>query len=110
VLKKKLPIFVLDDDESVRRALRRLIVSAGFQAETFPSLQSFLDSVPLESQGILILDIRMPGSDGFEVQRKLILQGSPLKIIFITAHAEAGDREYAMKTGAIGFLQKPIND
>ena len=108
--KTKPYIYVVDDDESVRRALRRLLKSAGFNVETFNSAQSFLDSVLLDTEGCLILDVRMPGINGFELQKKLNDRRSNLHIIFITAHAQAGDRERAMEAGAIGFLQKPFND
>lgn len=103
-------IYVVDDDESVCRALQRLMKSAGFGVETFSSAQSFLDSVPTDTKGCLILDMCMPGIDGFELQRRLNDRRSLLHIIFITAHAQAGDRERAMKRGAIGFLQKPFDD
>lgn len=110
MFRKRLCIFIVDDDESVCRSIRRLLISAGFKADTFASAQTFLDSVPPETEGILVLDIRMPEIDGFEFQKKLVSCGSPLKIIFITAYAQPGDREYAMQTGAIGFLQKPFDD
>ena len=103
-------IYIVDDDESVRRALSRLMKSVGYNAETFNSAQTFFDSVPVDTQGILILDVRMPDMDGFQVQAKLNALHSKLKIIFITAHAQAGDRERAMATGAKGFLQKPFSD
>lgn len=109
-MKTKPKIYVVDDDESVRRALSRLMKSAGFYAETFNSAQGFLDSVPPDTQGILILDIRMPDIDGFELQKKLNALCSRLHIIFITAHAQAGDRERVMEAGAKGFLQKPFSD
>jgi len=108
---KTLPkVYIVDDDESVRRALGRLLKSAGYGAEAFRSAQSFLDSVPAETRGILILDVRMPDMDGFQLQEKLNSLGSRLQIIFITAHAQAGERERAMNAGAKGFLQKPFSD
>jgi FixJ family two-component response regulator len=110
VSKTKVKIYIVDDDESVRRALSRLMKAFGYQAETFNSAQSFLDSVPVDTQGILILDVRMPDIGGFELQNKLGTLSSKLQIIFITAHAEAGDRERAMAAGAKGFLQKPFSD
>jgi len=110
MMKIKPKIYLVDDDESVRRALSRLMKSAGYTIETFNSAQSFLDSVPPDTQGILILDIRMPDIDGFQVQKKLSALHSNLQIIFITAHAQAGDRERAIEAGAKGFLQKPFSD
>ena len=110
MMKIKPKIYIVDDDESIRRALSRLIKSTGYDAETFDSAQLFLDSVPPDTQGILILDIRMPDIDGFELQRRLNASRSKLQIIFITAHAQAGDRERAIKAGAKGFLQKPFSE
>ena len=109
-MKIKPKIYIVDDDESVRRALNRLMKSTGYDAETFDSAQLFLDSVPMDTRGILILDIRMPDIDGFELQKRLSALHSKLQIIFITAHAQAGDRERAMEAGAKGFLQKPFGD
>ena len=110
MMKTKPKIYIVDDDESVRRALSRLMKSTGYDAETFDSAQLFLDSVPPDTQGILILDIRMPDIDGFELQKRLGALRSKLQIIFITAQAQAGDRERAMESGAKGFLQKPFSD
>ena len=110
MMETKPKIYIVDDDESVRIALSRLIKSSGYIAETFNSAQSFLDSIPPDTRGILILDIRMPDIDGFQVQKKLNALYSKLQIIFITAHAQSGDRERAMEAGAKGFLQKPFSD
>lgn len=103
-------IYIVDDDESVRKALGRLMKSAGYSAEAFSSAQGFLDSVSPQTKGILILDIRMPEMDGFELQKKLKALDSRLEIIFITAHAEAGDRRQAFEAGAKGFLDKPFSN
>ncbi|MCG3204597.1 MAG: Response regulator protein TmoT [Elusimicrobia bacterium] len=103
-------IFIVDDDESIRNSLRRLFLSAGYMAETFSTGTGFLDSVPMESQGTVIMDIHMPGMDGLQVQNRLREFRSPLKIIFITGHAKPGDREKAMANGAYGFLMKPFDD
>ncbi|UCC94860.1 MAG: response regulator [Candidatus Omnitrophota bacterium] len=110
MVKTKPHIYVVDDNESVREALCRLLKSAGFEVETFNSAQSFLDSVPRDTQGILILDIRMPDMDGFELQKILNERHSPLHIIFITAHADISDRDHAFAHGADGFLIKPFNE
>jgi len=110
MIKTKPKIYIVDDDESVRIALSRLIKSSGYIAEIFNSAQSFLDSIPPDTRGILILDIRMPDIDGFQVQKKLNALYSKLQIIFITAHAQSGDRERAMEAGAKGFLQKPFSE
>ena len=110
MIKLKPKIYIVDDDESVRRALSRLMKSSGYSAETFDSARFFLDSVPPDTQGVLILDIRMPDVDGFQLQKQLSALRSRLQVIFITAHAQAGDRERAMEAGAKGFLQKPFSD
>jgi len=103
-------IYIVDDEESVCIALKRLIRSSGHIAETFNSAVSFLDSVTPHDEGILILDVRMPKMDGFQLQEKLNAMNSRLKIIFITAHASAEEKERTMKAGAKAFLQKPFDD
>jgi FixJ family two-component response regulator len=104
-------IYVVDDDAAFRKSLVRLLKSFGYFVESFPSAQSFLDSVPVDYKtGVLILDLRMPAMNGFELQQKLKEYRSTLKIIFITADAQPGDRDHAILQGAIGFLQKPFHD
>jgi len=104
-------IYIVDDDDKYRQSVRRLLISAGYFAESFSSAQSFLDSVPVDYEtGVLILDLRMPGMDGFALQGKMNELRSPLQIIFITADAQPGDRDHAIKNGAIGFLQKSFHD
>lgn len=104
-------VFIVDDDESVGKALSRLVRSAGFEAESFRTPQSFLDSVPLDdAHGVLILDLRMPGMGGFELFQRLKEFRCDLKVLFITGHAQPGDRERAMREGALGFLLKPFSD
>ena len=102
-------IYVVDDDVSVRRSLSRLIRSADLTAHTFASAGEFLESVPPESEGCLILDVRMSGTSGFELQEKLRAAGSPLRIIFISAFQNPGDSERALEMGALGFLSKPFS-
>jgi FixJ family two-component response regulator len=104
-------IYIVDDDEMYNLSLKRLLVSAGYFAESFLSAQSFLDSVSVNYEtGVLILDLRMPGMDGFALQEKMNELLSPLQIIFITADAQPGDRDLAIKAGAIGFLQKSFHE
>jgi FixJ family two-component response regulator len=104
-------IYIVDDDYKYLKSLKRLLTSAGYSVETFSSGQSFLDSVPLNyTAGILVLDLRMPGMDGFMLQQKIVKRRSQLQIIIITADAQPGDREQALKNGAIGFLQKPFQE
>ena len=103
-------IYIVDDDEEYRKALKRLLSSAGYFAECFPSARSFLDSVPVDAKGYLLLDLRMPDMDGFQLQQKLKELHYNLKIIIITAHAQSGDREYLLDQGAYAFLMKPFDD
>lgn len=110
MIKTIFKIYIVDDDEPVRRALSRLMKSAGYESEAFNSAQDFLGSVPAETKGILILDVHMPEMDGLQLQEKLNILGFRSQIIFITAHTQAGERERAMEAGAKGFLQKPFSD
>ena len=103
-------IYIIDDDEAVRKALRRLLVSAGYSVDTFYSGANFLDSVPLDSEGLILLDIFMPQMDGLTLQKRLNALRYRLGIIFISGFASAEDREQAMALGAKGFLQKPFSD
>ncbi|MFM0165797.1 Response regulator receiver domain-containing protein [Burkholderia sp. GAS332] len=111
-MKKPKPfVVVVDDDESVSRAIKRLLRSIGITADTFASGNEFLDtltSMPSYRPDCLILDVQMPGMNGLEVQRRLA--GSGLPIVFITAHDEIGVREKALAEGAVAYLRKPFND
>jgi FixJ family two-component response regulator len=104
-------VAIVDDDESVRRAIRRLLRSIGVHADTFASGDLFLtalSSVPSFTPGCVILDVQMPGLNGLEVQRRL--SGSGLPVIFITAHDDIGVREQALSAGAVAYLRKPFDD
>jgi FixJ family two-component response regulator len=106
-------IAIVDDDESVCRAIRRLVRSLAMDAETFTSGQHFLDlldAMPSFQPDCLILDIQMPGMNGLEVQSQLAKNGNPIPVIFITAHDEVGVREKALALGAVAFLRKPFGD
>ena len=108
---KKPFVVIIDDDQSVCRAMKRLLRSFGIAADMFLSGSEFLelrDSMPSYRPGCVILDVQMPGLSGLEVQRRLA--GSGLPIIFITAHDETGVREQALGAGALAFLRKPFND
>lgn len=110
---KKPLIAIVDDDESVCRAMKRLVRSLGMDADTFTSGQEFIDllqAVPSFHADCVVLDVQMPGLNGLEVQERLARSGNPLPVIFITAHDEVGVREQAMSTGAVAFLRKPFND
>lgn len=111
--KSKPRIAIVDDDESVCRAVRRLLRSMAMDAETFSSGQQFLDlldAMPSFQPDCLILDVQMPGMNGLEVQERLTTSGNTVPVIFITAHDEVGVREKALAAGAVAFLRKPFND
>ena len=104
-------LYVVDDDELYCKSLVRLLRSAGYSVKPFTSAQSFLESVPAACKtGVLILDLRMPGMNGLELQKRLNELASRLEIIFITADAQPGDREHTLRSGAMAFLQKPFNE
>ena len=103
-------VFIVDDDESVRRALVRLMRSVGFDVRVFSSAQDFLDQGCQNIPGCLILDVRMPYMDGLELQEKIRACGSKIPVIFITAHDDTSAKVQAMKAGAVAFIQKPFDD
>ncbi len=108
--KYKQTVFIVDDDEPVRDALRLLMKSVGHEAETFASGDEFLTSCSQEISGCLILDIRMPGMSGLELQEQLHKRGVNIPIIFITGHGDVPMAVQAMKHGAMEFLQKPFRE
>jgi FixJ family two-component response regulator len=101
-------VVIVDDDELVRQALESVVKAAGFTTETFGSAEDFLDSIPMYSATCLILDVRLPGMSGIELQRRLRAKNSGIPIIFVTAHGDASTRDRAMEDGAAGFLNKPV--
>jgi FixJ family two-component response regulator len=103
-------IAIVDDDDSFRRATTSFIRSLGYAALQFASADSFLKSDRLHDTDCLISDVHMPGMDGIELQRKLIVQGYQLPIIFVTAFSEMSARAQTLAAGAIGFLDKPFSD
>src|SRR4030088_2763441 len=98
--------FVIDDDPSVRRAIKRLIGSVGLQVELFGSAQELLHSTRPDAPSCLVLDIRLPGISGLEFQRQLATANIHLPIIFITGHGDVPMTVRAMKAGAVEFLTK----
>jgi len=102
-------IVIVDDDESVRLALNRLLKSSHFRVEVFASARDFLDFPHLRETSCLILDVRMPGMDGLELQRQLA-PSDHIPIIFITGHGDEDTRERALRAGAVGFLAKPFSE
>jgi len=103
-------VFVVDDDASVRTALKRLIQSIGFQVKTFDSAQAFLAYGPHDKPACLVLDVRMPGMSGIELQEQLIKAGLRMPIIFITGHGNIPMSVKAVKSGAVDFIEKPFDD
>jgi len=103
-------VFVVDDDAGVRKALARLIRSAGMTARPFPTAEAFLAESHLEPASCLVLDVRLPGLNGLQLQEALNRKGYPLAIIFITGHGDVPMSVRAMKAGAVDFLQKPFED
>lgn len=103
-------VFVVDDDPSVRDALEGLIRSTGWRAETFASAQDFLERPRAEAPGCLVLDVRLPGLSGLELQQRMVEVGVEIPIIFITGHGDVPTSVRAMKAGAIEFLIKPFGD
>jgi len=103
-------VCVIDDEPLIRESLRDLLRSAGLKVQTFASAQEFLTSQPSETPGCLLLDVRMPGISGLELQRQLCSGGSPVPIIFMTGHGNIPMSVRAMKAGAFEFLTKPCRD
>lgn len=103
-------VFVVDDDPAVRDSLRLLLESVGLIAETFSSPYQFLEAIVPEQHGCVLLDIRMPGMSGLELQRRLVARGIAMPVIIITGHGDVTTAVQAMKTGAVDFLEKPFND
>jgi FixJ family two-component response regulator len=104
-------VFLVDDDPSVRKALARLIKSAGYEVQTFASAREFLDNRPdAKAPACLVLDVRMPGLSGLDLQQALYDDIEALPIVFITGHGDIPMSVKAMKQGAIDFLPKPVRD
>ncbi len=101
-------VFIVDDDLSVRRSTERLIRSAGLKAQTFTSAREFLDAPRGDGPACLVLDVRLPGLSGMDLQRELTQSGVSIPIIFITGHGDIPMSVRAMKAGAVEFLTKPF--
>jgi FixJ family two-component response regulator len=110
MIEVKPTIFIVDDDPSVRDSLELLVGSVGFDVKTYASAQEFLNSSAPGASGCLILDIRMPGMSGLDLQEKCASAGFFLPIIFITGHGTVPMSVRAMKAGAIDFLEKPFEE
>jgi FixJ family two-component response regulator len=103
-------VFVIDDDARMRAAMERLLKSVGLRAESFATPQDFLRRKPPDGPSCLVLDVRLPGMSGLDVQSKLIDSGVHIPIIFITGHGDIPMTVKAMKSGAVEFLTKPFRD
>jgi two-component system, LuxR family, response regulator FixJ len=103
-------VFVVDDDEGVRNSLRFLLKSVGLATRVLGSASEFLDTYKPSQPGCLVLDVRMPGMSGLELQQQLNLRGAVIPVIFITGHGDIPMAVEAMQQGAFDFLQKPFRD
>jgi len=110
MLLEKKQIYIVEDDESVGRALKILMMTYGFGVELFITAENFFSAVAIGTPGCLILDIHLPGMSGWEAKKQISESGSKRPVIMITADKEEGLRERALKAGAIGYLQKPFTD
>jgi FixJ family two-component response regulator len=103
-------VFVVDDDASVLKGLRRLLAAAGLEVAGFESPQQFLERFDPGAPGCLVLDLAMPGLNGMELQQELAARGSTLPIVFLTGHGDVPTSVQAMKRGAADFLTKPVDE
>jgi len=103
-------VMIVDDDAAVRESLHELILSAGMQPACFASIRELLDADVLDQPGCLILDVRMPGASGLDLQHQLATSGNSKPIIFLTGHGDIPMTVQAMKSGAVDFLTKPVRD
>ena len=110
MVKKQSMVYVVDDDESVRTAFARLLRSANLAVETFSSADEFLNKPKQKKHACILVDMRMPGSTGFDLQQALLEYGIPLPVIVISASDDAQIREHARRLGAVAFFRKPVDD
>jgi FixJ family two-component response regulator len=103
-------VFIVDDDEEVRTAISELMLSVGIEAECCASTRDLIDSPLLDRAGCLVLDVRMPGSSGLDLQQHLASTGVSKPIVFLTGHGDIPMSVQAMKAGAVDFLTKPVRD
>jgi FixJ family two-component response regulator len=103
-------VHVVDDEAGMRKALTRLLRAEGFEVRAFASAREFLADYRAEESGCLVLDVAMPGLDGLELQRRLMHAGALLPIVFLTGHGDIPMSVRAIKSGAVDFLAKPVND
>ena len=103
-------VFVVDDDHAFRDSLRWLLESAVHRVAVFSTAESFLAAYDPQQSGCLVLDIRMPGMSGLDLQRQLVAANSPIPIVFITSHGDYDARARALEAGAVDFLYKPFRE
>jgi FixJ family two-component response regulator len=103
-------ISIVDDDDALRYSLDDLVRSIGFRTQGFPSAEAFLSSNQARDTACLILDVRMPGMNGLELQRQMLASNWRIPIIFITSHADEDARTRALEAGAVDFLYKPCRE
>jgi len=99
---------IVDDDASLRRSLRNLLMSTGFHVETFASAESFLESDHRGGIGCVVLDVRLTGMSGIELLRHLVATGYTIPAIMLTAHGDDETRRRSLEAGAVAFLEKPV--
>jgi FixJ family two-component response regulator len=103
-------VAVVDDDELFRRSIERLVGTAGFNVATFGSAEDFLEHADLDRTACVILDMKLPGMNGLDLQQRLVTLPRPMAIVFVSAHDEALTRASALHAGAIAFLTKPFDN
>lgn len=109
-LSSKPLVIIVDDDASVREALADLILSSGYQPLAFGSTRELIEADVLDQPGCLVLDVRMPGASGLDLQQELMRNGDPKPLVFLTGHGDIPMTVQAMKAGAVDFLTKPVRD
>jgi len=110
VSKSRPHIAIVDDEESIRRALKRLMISAGIDVEMFSGGEDFLSALATSRLDCVVLDLHMPGISGFEVQSRLAQSGSKLPVVVLTGHDTPDSEARALAGGAAAYLRKPVND
>ena len=103
-------VAIVDDDELFRRSIERLVRSAGFRVEVFGSAEEFLERGDMDRTACAILDMKLPGMSGLDLQQRLIETPTPIPIVFVSAHDEATMQANALRAGAVAFLRKPFDN
>ena len=103
-------VAIVDDDELFRRSIERLVRSAGFTVEAFGSAEDFLERGDMDRTACAILDMKLPGMSGLDLQQRLIATPRPIPIVFVSAHGEAMMQANALRAGAVAFLRKPFDN